>query len=95
MAIYEYRCDQDGLFDRSLPLGTAPESVACATCGSEARRVFSAPMFKTATRSAWTAAMDRADKSRYEPDVVTSLPPSGAPRRTIPLTPKLRGLPRP
>lgn len=95
MAIYEYRCDQDGLFDRNLPLGTAPESVACATCGGEARRVFSAPMFKTATRSAWTAAMDRADKSRYEPDVVTSLPPSGAPRRTIPLTPKLRGLPRP
>lgn len=39
--------------------------------------------------------MDRAQKSRYEPDVVTSLPPSGAPSRTIPLTPKLRGLPRP
>lgn len=95
MAIYEYRCDRDGLFDKNLPLGTAPESVPCGTCGSQAKRVFSAPMFRTASRSAWTAAMDRADKSRYEPEVVTSLPATGAPRRTIPLTPKLRGLPRP
>jgi len=39
--------------------------------------------------------MDRADKSRHEPDVVTSLPATGAARRTILLTPKLRGLPRP
>jgi hypothetical protein len=39
--------------------------------------------------------MDHADKSRYEPEVVTSLPSTGAPSRTIALTPKLRGLPRP
>lgn len=95
MAIYEYLCDQDGRFDKSLRLGTAPESVACSTCGRQARRVFSAPMFRSAARSAWTAAMDRADRSRHEPEVVTSLPPSGGPRRSIPLTPKLRGLPRP
>ena len=24
MAIYEYQCDQDGLFDKTMPLGTAP-----------------------------------------------------------------------
>jgi len=95
MALYEYRCDQDGLFDRSLPIGTAPASFACPTCGGEARRVFSAPMLKSASRAAWTAALDHADKSRHEPEVVTSLPSAGAARRTLALAPQLRGLPRP
>lgn len=96
MTIYEYRCDEDGLFDVSRRLGTAPESVPCSVCGKAARRVFSAPMFRSASRMGWTAAVDRADKSRYEPEVVTSLPPAtGGRRRTIPLTPTLRGLPRP
>lgn len=95
MAIYEYRCDRDGLFDRTLPLGTAPESVVCAKCGGAARRVFSAPMYRSATRRAWTAAMDHADKSRFEPEVVSSLPPTGASRRAVPLNPKWSGLPRP
>ena len=95
MAIYEYRCDHDGVFDKNMPIGTAPQSVPCPTCGGDARRVISAPMFKSSSRSGWTSAMDRADKSRYEPEVVTSLPSVGGPRRTIPLTPKLRGLPRP
>lgn len=95
MATYEYQCDQDGLFDKTMPLGTAPGSIPCTTCGGPARRVLSALMFRSASRSAWTAAMDRADKSRYEPDVVSSLPATGAPSRTLALTPKLRGLPRP
>lgn len=95
MAIYEYRCNLDGLFDKNFPLGTAPALVPCLTCGRQAQRVLSAPMFKSASRAAWTAAMDRAEKSRCEPEVVTALPSAGAARRTIPLTPKLRGLPRP
>ena len=97
MAIYEYRCEQDGLFEIRRPLGTAPESVACAQCGGASARVFSAPMVRTAKRSAWTAAIDHAEKSRHEPDVVTSLPRTGVMRRTpvLPLTPTLRGLPRP
>lgn len=95
MAIYEYRCDQDGSFDVTLPLGTAPHSVPCSACGSQARRVFSTALFRSASQMAWTAAMDHADKSRYEPDVVTSLPSSGARSRTLQLTPTLRGLPRP
>lgn len=95
MATYEYRCDQDGLFDKIMPLGTAPPSVPCTKCGNPARKVISAPMFRSASRRAWTAAMDHADKSRHEPEVVSSLPSTGAPSRTLTLTPKLRGLPRP
>ena len=100
MAIYEYRCDQHGVFDVARPLGTAPQSVTCPVCGHETTRVISLPMVATGSssrRSAWFAAIDQAEKSRHEPDVVTSLPSTGARRqaRVVPLTPALRRLPRP
>lgn len=96
MAIYEYRCDDDGAFEMTRPLGTAPESVACPVCGSEARRVFSKPMLSLSP-PALVAAIDHAEKSRDEPEVVASLPGTGARKRTpvLPLTPSLRRLPRP
>jgi putative FmdB family regulatory protein len=96
VATYEYRCEQDGVAEVTRPLGTAPESITCAVCGGEARRVFSKPMLSFAPR-ALVAAIDHAEKTRDEPDLVTSLPPAGARRRTpvLPLTPTLRRLPRP
>jgi putative FmdB family regulatory protein len=96
MATYEYRCDQDGVFDVSRALGTAPESVACPICASAARRVFSKPMLSS-TPLELVAALDHAEKTRDEPDVVTSLPRAPAHKRTpmLPLTPTLRRLPRP
>jgi len=97
MPIYEYRCDQHGVFEITRPLGMAPESATCLVCGSEARRVFSVPMVRSGSRTALFAAMDHAEKSRHEPDVVTSVPSTGASRRmpVLPLTPTLRRLPRP
>jgi putative FmdB family regulatory protein len=96
MAIYEYRCDQDGVFEVMRAIGTAPASIACPVCEREARRIFSKPML-TSTPSGLAAAIDHAEKTRDEPDLVTSLPPAGARRRTpvLPLTPTLRRLPRP
>jgi putative FmdB family regulatory protein len=96
MAIYEYRCEADGSFDVVRPMGTAPASVACPECASESMRVFSNPMISFAPR-ALVAALDHEEKSRHEPEVVTSLPPTGARRRTpmMPLTPTMRRLPRP
>ena len=96
MTIYEYRCDQDGVFEITRPLGAAPKSSRCAVCGSDARRVFSKPMLSSTPR-ALAAAIDHAEKTRDEPDLVTSLPPTGARKRTpvLPLTPTLRRLPRP
>jgi hypothetical protein len=46
---------------------------------------------------ALVGAIDHAEKTRDEPDVVTSLPPKPANQRTpvLPLTPTLRRLPRP
>jgi putative FmdB family regulatory protein len=96
VAIYEYRCDSDGDFELTLPLGTQPQSADCPACGDTAKRVFSAPMLSLAPRAV-AAAIDHAEKTRHEPDVVTSLPPRDPRKRTpvLPLTPALRRLPRP
>ena len=96
MAIYEYRCERDGAFEVLRPIGTAPASTACPECAGESARVFSSPMMSFAPR-ALVAALDHEEKTRHEPDVVTSLPPRPAHRRTpaLPLTPTLRRLPRP
>jgi predicted nucleic acid-binding Zn ribbon protein len=96
VAIYEYKCVVDGVFDVSRPIGTAPAAIGCAVCGIEARRVFSAPMLFRGSRALF-AAIDHAEKSRDEPDVVTSIPSTGARRRTpmATMTPALRRLPRP
>ncbi len=97
MALYEYRCEAHGSFDIQRPIGTAPDAVACTACGAASRRVISAPMVMTSSRSAWSAAMAHAEKSRYEPEVVSSLPSAGPGRRitTAQMTPALRSLPRP
>lgn len=96
MAIYEYRCERDGPFEVTRPIGTAPLSIACPACASEAGRVFSSPMVSFAPREL-RAALDHEEKTRHEPDVVTSLPPRPAHKRTpvLPLTPTLKRLPRP
>lgn len=96
MAIYEYRCGRDGAFEVTLPIGTAPSSVACPACASEAERVFHSPMVSFAPRPL-VAALEHEEKTRYEPDVVTSLPPRPPHERTpmAPLTPALKRLPRP
>lgn len=96
MAMYEYRCDRDGAFDVMRALGTAPETVLCPACGRDARRVFSPPLLSF-TPPELVAAIDHAQKTRDEPDIVTSLPRRPRHKRTptLPLTPTLRRLPRP
>jgi putative FmdB family regulatory protein len=95
---YEYRCDNDvETFDVKFPLGTAPESITCERCGGQARRVFSTPMLHLSARRDLANAIEDAEKTRTDPDVVTSLPPTGArnPTPVLPLTRTLKGLPRP
>jgi putative FmdB family regulatory protein len=94
MAQYVYRCDDHGLTERSLPIGTAGPTTPCPTCGSAAARVITAPRLSLgdATRR---ALIDRTERTRDEPRVVSS-PPS-RPARTAAATanPALRRLPRP
>jgi putative FmdB family regulatory protein len=94
---YEYRCDSDELsFEVRFRLGTAPESITCERCGGQARRVFSKPMLLSSRRDL-VNMIEQAEKTRTDPDVVTSLPSAGARKRTpvLPLTPTLKRLPRP
>jgi len=97
LPIYEYQCDEHDRFELHQSIASAAAQAACPHCGRAARRMPSAPRIVTRGHGAWTAAIDRADKSRYEPEVVGSLPSTGLrhPPRMAPLTPKLRGLPRP
>lgn len=96
MALYEYCCDAHGPFERLLALGQAPQALDCPRCGGSSRRVYSAPALRTGRRSAWTAAQDHAEKSRHEPEVVTSLPAApGAARPHARLDPRMLTLPRP
>jgi putative FmdB family regulatory protein len=96
VAFYDYRCASDGVFEVRRPIGTAPAALACPVCERAAPRVFSSPML-TSVPVGVAAAIDHAEKSRHEPDVVTSLPPAPRHKRTpvLPLTPTLRRLPRP
>ncbi len=96
MVAYEYRCGHHGLFVVDRPMGGAPDTVACATCEGEATRLFSAPMLRRAPADR-LALIDKAEKSRDEPDVVSSLPQRHPSRRTplAPPNPALQKLPRP
>lgn len=102
MATYRYRCsadDADGAVEVSRPIGTAPATIACPTCGAPSVRVITAPMLGLADRSRM-AVIDRAEASRSEPDVVSAVPAAAraAPRRPPTgqrLDPRTRKLPRP
>lgn len=97
MAIYDFLCDQHGLFEAHLPIGQATATHACPSCGAPARRIVSAPMVIGSRRGGWSAAIERAERSRHEPEVVSTVPSAGARRRirTAPMTPQLARLPRP
>ena len=96
MATYQYRCLQDGDFDVSRPIGTATPKSQCPVCNNDAVRVFRAPMLSLAPR-ALVAAIDRTEKTSYEPEVVSALPPRrGRTRNTMATqNPARQRLPRP
>lgn len=97
MTTYEYRCDGDEVYlEASFPFGAAPDSITCQRCGAQAKRVFSRPMIRSSRRDL-ASMLDRAEKTRTDPEIVTSLPPRDVRKRTpvVPLTPTLKRLPRP
>jgi len=101
MATFSFRCSKDpathpiAVFDRSFPVGGAPTTLECPQCGSDAVRVFSPPMISRAHRGA-LALLDRAERSRTEPEVVTSPPATAAARpRSRSANPRWSRLPRP
>ncbi len=94
MAQYEYRCDRDGPLEVSRPIGTAPATLECPTCGRAAPRSYTGPMLSFARR-ALVRAVDDAERTRDAPDVVTAPPPAARRRTAVSQNPLHRGLPRP
>ncbi|HEY1974589.1 MAG TPA: zinc ribbon domain-containing protein [Pseudonocardia sp.] len=94
MATYGYRCGQDGPVDVILPIGTAPTTISCPSCGGSANRVYTAPRLGLADRGRM-AVIDHAEASRSAPPVVSSLPARPGGRRPRALDPRLSTLPRP
>jgi hypothetical protein len=96
VATYAYRCDRDGDFDVSQPMGTATRKSLCPVCNREAARVFRAPMLSLSPRALVTA-IDRAEKTSDEPEMVSAVPPRAVRTRnpTATQNPALQRLPRP
>jgi len=93
MAAYDYRCERDGVFELTMPLGTAPSAAPCPDCGEEAPRIFSAPL--TAAPS-----IDRSGPfgmTPIPPPPGRGGPPGGRPPMSqLPLTGPMRNMmPRP
>ncbi|WP_028662990.1 FmdB family zinc ribbon protein [Saccharomonospora halophila] len=73
MPLYEYRCPECGIIERSHGMNSAPTTECCPGCGNEARRVISAPRLKQVSPQL-VRARDAAEKSRDEPEVVRREP---------------------
>jgi putative FmdB family regulatory protein len=97
MAFYEYRCERDGAFDLVARMGEAPATAPCPTCAGESARVFTNPMLGTFAPRELVSALERQERTRHEPEVVSALPRAGH-RKPTPMarmTPQLAKLPRP
>jgi putative FmdB family regulatory protein len=73
MAVYAFQCAEHGPIDVRFSIGTAPPTSGCPRCGSPMRRLFSPPALRLTPRPQ-VAALDRAERSRTDPEVVTSVP---------------------
>ena len=96
MALYEFACPGCGPVEAYLPMGSAPEGIACPECGGRAARVFSAPYLSISGRAAFKL-IDSTERSAHEPQVVTGALPQTTRDRTATITthPLHRKLPRP
>jgi putative FmdB family regulatory protein len=94
MTLYEYRCAACDAVELNFAIGQAPQSAECPGCGRQVRRVFSPPRLSIAGTSAYKL-LDSTARSAHEPDVVSGLPGSKAPRQRYTHNPLHQKLPRP
>ena len=96
MAVYVYRCTEHGATEITRAMGTAAAAVPCPACDRPAIRVFTAPRLSLGS-PARRALIDRTERTRDEPDVVSAPPPrpGGAGAALVAGNPALRRLPRP
>lgn len=94
MATYRYRCEADGPCDVLRPIGTAEDTLDRPECGAAMPRVFSAPMLALGSAPA-RSLIERTERSRERPDVVSAPPPAAGRRAAPAANPAWSRLPRP
>jgi hypothetical protein len=94
MATFLYRCPADGIVEQRGAVGTAPSQVSCPACAGDARRVYTPPLVSGGSRSA-RALIDRTERTRDEPEVVTTLPSRDRGPGRGAVNPAWQRLPRP
>ena len=75
MPNYEFLCEGCGRFEQRRSFAEADDPMTCPSCGYLADRIYSMPAIRKAP-STLSKAMNRAEKSAYEPGVVRQ--PEGA-----------------
>lgn len=69
MPIYDFICEDCGPFEQRRSFAEADDPPVCPSCGKGARRVYSMPN-TSRMPAGLSKAMDRSEKSAYEPEVV-------------------------
>lgn len=77
MPIYDFACEDCGPFEQRRSFAESGAPAACPSCAREARRVYSMPNTRRMP-TALSGAMDRAEKSVHEPEVVQRPAAGGA-----------------
>ncbi len=80
MPIYEYECDEHGLFEEVRPMQRSSEGAGCPRCSVLAPRVLSATRTNLVPRAV-SLARTRNEKSRHSPEVCTHAHPHGPPKK--------------
>ena len=69
MPAYEFFCERCGPFELRRSFNEVHHAASCPTCQSNARRVYT-PLGLVKTSVPLTRALDRAQKSAYEPEMI-------------------------
>ena len=95
MPIYDFKCSEGHVTEHRFPITSDIRETECPECGQNARRMISAPFTRRVDQSK-AAAVESAQKSAYEPQVVNSVPRTEN-RKPTPVTrdPQHAKLPRP
>lgn len=82
MPLYEYQCNDHGLFEAERPMVRSAEPATCPVCSHSARRVLSATRTALVPRAS-RVARDRNEQSQHAPQLRARAEPtpSGRPRK--------------
>ena len=73
MVLYEFLCENCGLFEKMRHANDDNASISCPNCGGKAKQIFSAPTFFR-TFSGTQHMLRRRNEKGVEPRVVSHLP---------------------